>query len=102
MNTPPSANVPTFPNLAEIPALIDADGVRKYLAPIGRTTLYELATRGEIQTASLGMLRGKRVFVTSSVVQWLQRRIAETKRPNVSCRLTKQPKDGETHTKATK
>lgn len=81
------ANVPVLPvNLAEIPALLDANGVRKHLAPLGRTLLYELATRGEIQTASIGMKRGKRVFVTASVVQWLQKRMAATQRPRMADR----------------
>ena len=69
---------------AEVPLLLDADGVRKYLAPIGRSLLYELASRGEIETASLGVKRGKRVFVTATVVQWLERRLAGTIKPNVA------------------
>lgn len=82
-----STNVPVLPvNLSEIPALLDANGVRKHLAPLGRTLLYELATRGEIQTASIGMKRGKRVFVTASVVQWLQKRMAATQRPRMADR----------------
>ena len=82
-----TANVPVFTvNLSEIPALLDADGVRKHLAPVGRTLLYELATRGEIQTASIGLKRGKRVFVTASVVQWLQKRMSATHRPQVADR----------------
>lgn len=71
-------------NLSEIPVLLDANGVRKYLAPLGRTLLYELATRGEIQTASVGMRRGKRVFVTASIVKWLEKRMAATKRPQLA------------------
>ena len=82
-----TANVPVLTvNLSEIPALLDADGVRKHLAPVGRTLLYELATRGEIQTASIGLKRGKRVFVTASVVQWLQKRMSATQRPQVADR----------------
>ena len=73
-------------NLAELPALLDAEGVRKHLAPVGRTLLYNLAASGEIQTASLGLGRGKRVFVTESVVLWLQRRMASTKRPRIATR----------------
>lgn len=87
MNSQTPANVPVLTvNLSEIPALLDAGGVNKYLAPLGRTLLYELATRGEIQTASIGMKRGKRVFVTASVVQWLQRRMAATQRPQMADR----------------
>ncbi len=80
-------NVPPLGiNLSEIPALLDANGIRKHLAPLGRTLLYELATRGDIETASLGLGRGKRVFVTTSVVKWLERRAAESKRPNLANR----------------
>lgn len=89
MNATPqvSASVSTFTvNLSEIPALLDANGVRKHLAPLGRTLLYELASRGEIQTASIGLKRGKRVFVTASVVGWLQRRMAATQRPQMAVR----------------
>ena len=82
-----SANVPVLTvNLSEIPALLDANGVRKHLAPLGRTLLYELATSGEIETASIGIKRGKRVFVTASVVRWLQRRMAMTQRPQMADR----------------
>lgn len=81
----PSTSAPALPvNLSDLPALIDAEGVRKHLAPVGRTLLYNLASSGEIQTASLGLGRGKRVFVTASVVQWLQRRMEQTKRPRMA------------------
>ena len=84
-NTPQSSIEPQHLtiNLTEIPALLDAHGVRKHLAPLGRTLLYELASQGEIQTASVGMKRGKRVFVTSSIVQWIEKRMAMTKRPKM-------------------
>ncbi len=58
-------------------------------APLGRTLLYELASRGEIQSASLGLKRGKRVFVTASIVAWLRRRTAATRRPKVVGRHAK-------------
>jgi hypothetical protein len=87
MNQHDAANVPLLKiNLSEIPALLDVDGVQKHLAPIGRTLLYELATSGEIETASIGLKRGKRVFVTQSVVQWIQRRMAATLRPRLKIR----------------
>lgn len=73
-------------DLTKIPPLLDCDGVRKNLAPISRTTLYELATLGEIQSASLGLGRGRRVFVTASIVAWLERRMAQTKQPNLAPR----------------
>lgn len=89
-NTPKTpqepAPVPLSINLSELPALLDAEGVRKHLAPVGRTLLYSLATRGEIQTASLGLGRGKRVFTTASIVEWLAKRMAQTKRPNMALR----------------
>lgn len=82
--TPTVASVPTLTlNLSEIPALLDHAGINKYLVPIGRTTLYELAASGEIQSASIGVKRGSRVFVTSTVVEWLQKRLASTKRPKM-------------------
>lgn len=88
-NSSSLANVPAFAiNLSEIPVLLDAEGVRKHLAPLGRTLLYELASQGEIQTASLGLKRGKRVFVTASVVAWLQRRIATSRRPQLAPRTS--------------
>ena len=79
--------VPTFCiDLSKVPPLLDCDGVRKYLGPIGRSTLYQLATLGEIESASLGLGRGRRVFVTASIVGWLQKRLAQTKRPNIAIR----------------
>lgn len=92
-NSSSLANVPAFAiNLREIPPFLDAEGVRKYLAPLGRTLLYELASQGEIETASLGLKRGKRVFLTASVAAWLQRRIATTRRPQLAHRnAAKQP-----------
>ncbi len=85
MNSETSTNIqPLRINLSEVPALLDHEGVNKYLAPLGRTLLYELASRGEIESASLGLKRGKRVFVTTSVVRWLERRMATTRRPQMA------------------
>jgi hypothetical protein len=85
MTSQVSTNVPVLTvDLSAIPPLLDADGVRTHLAPIGRTLLYELAARGEIETASLGLRRGKRVYVTASIVAWLQRRMAATRRPQMA------------------
>lgn len=87
MDNSEQAGVPPLQiDLTKIPPLLDADGVRRKLAPISRTTLYELATLGEIETASLGLGRGRRVFVTASVVAWLQRRMEATKRPKLAPR----------------
>ena len=91
-----STNVPVLSiNLSEMPALLDAEGVSKHLAPIGRTLLYTLATRGEIQTASLGMKRGKRCYVTASVVRWLEKRMAATQRPQIGERKKPHPAEGD-------
>lgn len=99
-NNDSPAQTPLEIDLTKIPPLLDADGVRKKLAPISRTTLYELATLGEIETASLGLGRGRRVFVTASVVAWLQRRMEATKRPKLAPRQNaeKPNASGETST----
>ena len=78
-------------NLHNIPPLLDAQGVKAKLAPLGRTLLYELASRGEIETASLGLGRGKRVFVAASIVRWLQKRAAVTKPLNLAPRRNRRP-----------
>lgn len=80
-------NVPELNvNLSALPALIDLAGINKHLCPVSRSLAYVLATSGEWQTASLGIGRGRRVFVTESVVAWLQRRMAGTVRPNIAPR----------------
>lgn len=71
---------------AKLPALIDLDGINKHLAPVSRSLLYALAAAGEIQTASVGLKRGSRVWVTASVISWLNRRLATTKKPNLTSR----------------
>ena len=87
MNTPEPAIVRALKiDLTGIPALLDAEGIRKHIAPVSRTLLYELSARGEIETASLGIGRGKRVFVTASVVDWIIRKHATTLRPNMGQR----------------
>jgi hypothetical protein len=87
MSTPSAANAPSRSiNLAVIPALLDANGVKRYLVNVGKTTLYELATSGEIESVSIGFGRGKRCFVTASIVAWLDRRAAATKRPQMADR----------------
>ncbi len=79
-----------------LPRLLDLDGVNKHLAPLGHTLLYELASLGEIESVSVGLKRGKRLFVTESIVQWLQRRMATTVQPRTKDRrgraaLTERP-----------
>lgn len=88
-NSEPAIVRPLGIDLAQIPALLDAEGIRKIFGPISRTMLYELATRGEIETASIGLGRGRRVFVAASIVSWLERRMAQTKRPNIAPRTTR-------------
>lgn len=70
--------------LTSVPPLLDAKGVRQHVADIGRTLLYEAASSGEIQSVSLGMgKRGKRLFVTKSVVEWIGRCAEKTKQPKL-------------------
>ncbi len=73
-------------DVTRIPPLIDVVGVSTYLAPLSRSLLYELASRGEIQSASIGLKRGRRFFVTTSLVSWLQKRASGTQRPNIAPR----------------
>ena len=87
-NTSATASVPAL-NLETptgIPPLLDADGVRKHLAPISRSTLYSLATAQEIVTVSVGVGRGRRCFLTASIIAWLQRRADATVRPKIAAR----------------
>ena len=82
-----AVNIPALSiDLSAIPALLDVEGINAHLAPISKTLLYELASSGDIETASIGLRRGRRVFVTLSVVQWLQKRMAATKRPRMADR----------------
>jgi hypothetical protein len=47
---------------------------------IGRTTAYHLASNGEVESLTLGApgKRGKRVFLTKSVLEYVQRRLADS------------------------
>ena len=66
-------------NVAEpLPLLLDVEGVNKFIGPISRTTLLVLATKKKIETVSMGMKRGKRLFVTESILRWLESRKATT------------------------
>ena len=73
-------------DLTAIPPLLDVPGVRRYLAPISRSTLYSLTASKEIESASVGMGRGRRMFVAASVAAWLQRRAAVTLIPRIAPR----------------
>jgi len=70
-------------NLSTLPPLLDDKGVWERIAPIGRTTLYTLTSAGEIESVSVGApgRRGKRMWITASLVAWLIRRASATKRP---------------------
>ena len=82
-----SAKPPVNPEiLAAIPALLTTKGVNQYLLPIGPTALYEAATAKEIESVSVGMGRGRRLWVTASIVAWINRRAATTKRPALAGR----------------
>lgn len=77
--TPPA--ISGFPN---VPPLLDAKGVRTYIAPVGRTLLYQAAASGEIESVSLGMgKKGKRLFITESIVAWINRRAVTTEKPKM-------------------
>jgi len=73
-------------NIANLPVLLDDEGIRAKLAPIGRTLLWQAATAGEIESVLLGApgKRGKRLFVTASVVAWMVRRAKATAPPKLS------------------
>jgi hypothetical protein len=81
-------------DLSKIPPLLSVEGVGQYLAPLSRSLLYEAASRGEIQSASVGIGRGRRLFLTSSIAEWLQRRAAKTHRPNIAPRRRKSKSEG--------
>jgi|SRR5882724_1352934 len=81
-------------DLSKIPPLLDVEGVRLYLAPVSRSLLYEAAARGEIQSASVGIGRGRRFFLASSIAEWLERRAAKTVRPNIAPRRKKSKPEG--------
>lgn len=89
-NTQELANAPTFKiSTSNLPPILTAGGINSLVAPISRTLLYELAARGEIETVSLGLGRGKRAYLTASVVAWIERRAAVTIRPNIAPRSAK-------------
>lgn len=64
----------TLPPLLDLPTLEANFG-------IGRTTAYLLASSGELQSLTLGApgKRGKRVFLTQSVLEYVERRSQESK-----------------------
>lgn len=81
-NIPGTSSAPALNiDLSKLPALLDAYGVERYIADLGRSLLYTLASKNEIESVSLGMGRGKRMFVTASVVAWINRRALVTTKP---------------------
>lgn len=61
-----------------LPPVLDVRALQHNFC-IGRTTAYHLATSGEIQSLTLGApgKRGKRVFLTLSVIEYVKRRAAQ-------------------------
>ena len=78
--------------IAKPPIVLDLRGLQATFG-IGRTTAYYLASAGEIQSLTLGApgKRGRRVFLTQSVIEYVTRRLAESK--PLSCGSQKQSND---------
>ena len=78
--------------IAELPHVLDVRTIGQSFG-IGRTTAYHLAAAGEIQSLTLGApgKRGRRVFLTQSVIEYVTRRLAESK--PLSCGSQKQTND---------
>lgn len=77
MNNSSTSNDPiniTVPPIIDLPYLRASFGISK-------TTAYALAASGEIQSLTMGApgRRGKRVFLAQSVVEYVQRRLTESK-----------------------
>jgi len=85
LNVKPSG-LPSLVDLSTIPALLDVAGINRWICPMSRSLAYSLASSDEVETVSLGMGRGKRLWVTATVVAWVQRRMAQTTRPNIASR----------------
>ena len=78
--------------ITSLPQILDVSGLEQTFG-IGRTTAYHLAAVGEIQSLTLGApgKRGRRVFLTQSVIEYVTRRLAESK--PLSCGSQKQSND---------
>jgi hypothetical protein len=76
-NTTECANGAT---ITVLPPVLDLRALKATFG-IGRTTAYLLATTGEIQSLTLGApgKRGRRVFLTQSVLELVKRRAANAK-----------------------
>ncbi len=64
---------------ARLPAVLDFHTLEVNFG-IGRTTAYLLATSGDIQSLTLGApgKKGKRVFLTDSVLGYIDRRLKDS------------------------
>lgn len=76
VDKPNTANEPT---LATLPPILDFKALKSNFG-IGRTTAYYLASMGEIVSLTTGIpgKRGKRVFLTDSVIAYIRRRATES------------------------
>ncbi len=70
----------TCTKIAALPPVLDLRALEANFG-IGRTTAYQLASNGDIQSLTLGApgKRGRRCFLTQSVLEYIQRRVAEAK-----------------------
>jgi hypothetical protein len=77
--------------LSTIPPLLTAEQVGERILALGRTSLYSAASAGEIETASVGAPghRGRRFFLTTSVISYVLRRMGSTVTPKVTPRSSR-------------
>lgn len=63
--------------VSTLPPILSVEEAQQYFK-LGKTTLYALATAGEIQSLTIGApgLRGKRAFLTESLLAYVNRRVA--------------------------
>ena len=75
------------PKIALLPPVLDVRALEANFG-IGRTTAYHLASSGEIESLTLGApgKRGKRAFLTQSVLDYVQRRIGQSTPLNCQAR----------------
>lgn len=67
---------------AELPPVLSIEDASR-LVSLGRTSLYALASAGEIQSLTLGApgSRGKRAFLTDSLIAYINRRVEASPTP---------------------
>lgn len=73
---------------SQLPQVLDVRALKKHFG-LGRTTAYLLATAGEITSLTIGRpgTRGKRAFLTESVLAYIKRRVENAKPLN--CKVKK-------------